>query len=127
MSLGAETTTSDILEGVDLAGKTAVVTGGSAGVGAETARNLGSVGARVVLAVRDADRGEAAMDTIRESVPGANLELGILDLASLASVRAFSQETLANHSTIDLLINNAGVMACPLGRTADGFEMQLGT
>jgi NAD(P)-dependent dehydrogenase (short-subunit alcohol dehydrogenase family) len=127
MTLGAETTTTDVLDGVDLTGKTAVVTGGSAGLGAETARSLASVGAHVVIAVRDAEKGKAAMDTIGEGVPGAKLELGTLDLASLASVRAFAQDTLARHDRIDLLINNAGVMACPFGRTTDGFEMQLGT
>src|SRR6476660_4168969 len=127
MALGAETTTTDVLAGVDLTGKTAVVTGGSAGLGAETARSLASVGAQVVIAVRDAEKGKAAMDTIKESVPDAKLELGSLDLASLASVRSFAHDTLAGHNHIDLLINNAGVMACPFGRTADGFEMQLGT
>jgi len=127
MTLGAETTTTDVLDGVDLTGKTAVVTGGAAGLGAETARSLASVGADVVIAVRDAEKGKAAIEKIRESVPDAKLELANLDLASLASVRAFGQKTLADHNRIDLLINNAGVMACPLGRTADGFEMQLGT
>jgi NAD(P)-dependent dehydrogenase (short-subunit alcohol dehydrogenase family) len=127
MTLGAETTTAEVLQGVDLSGTTAVVTGASAGLGAETTRSLASVGAQVVMAVRDADKGNAAIEAIRAEIPDARLELGILDLASLESVRKFGQDTLANHGRINLLINNAGVMACPLGRTTDGFEMQLGT
>src|SRR3954468_18985113 len=127
MSGDATTTTTDVLEGVDLSGKTAVVTGASSGLGAATARSLASVGARVLLAVRDEGKGRAAMDAINAEVPDAKLELGILELTSLASVRTFAQETLANHARIDLLINNAGVMACPLDYTSDDFEMQLGT
>jgi NAD(P)-dependent dehydrogenase (short-subunit alcohol dehydrogenase family) len=126
-TLGAGTTTTDVLEGVDLSGKTAVVTGASAGLGTETARSLASVGAHVVLAVRDKAKGDAAAEAIREGVPAAGLEVGILDLASLAGVRQFAASLLDKHGRIDLLVNNAGVMACPLGRTADGFEMQLGT
>ena len=127
MAFGPETTTTEVLDGVDLSGKTAVVTGASAGLGAETARSLASVGAHVVMAVRDADKGRAAAAGIKEAVPDASLELGTVDLASLDSVRAFADWLLERHDRIDLLINNAGVMACPLGRTAEGFEMQLGT
>jgi NAD(P)-dependent dehydrogenase (short-subunit alcohol dehydrogenase family) len=79
------------------------------------------------MAVRDQGRGDAAADRIRSSVPGADLEVRILDLASLDSVRAFAAEFLAEHDRIDILINNAGVMACPQGTTADGFELQFGT
>jgi NAD(P)-dependent dehydrogenase (short-subunit alcohol dehydrogenase family) len=127
MAFGPQTTTAEVLEGVDLSGKTAVVTGASAGLGIETCRSLASVGAHVVMAVRDADKGRDAAATIKEAVPDASLELGTVDLASLESVRAFASWLLERHDRIDLLINNAGVMACPLGRTADDFEMQLGT
>jgi NAD(P)-dependent dehydrogenase (short-subunit alcohol dehydrogenase family) len=127
MAFGAETTTAEVLEGVDLSGKTAVVTGASAGLGIETSKSLASVGAHVVMAVRDPDKGRDAAATIKEALPDASLELGTVDLASLESVRAFAAWLLERHDRIDLLINNAGVMACPLGRTAEDFEMQIGT
>jgi NAD(P)-dependent dehydrogenase (short-subunit alcohol dehydrogenase family) len=124
---GPETTTDEVLEGVDLSGKVAVVTGASGGLGLETARALAGAGAVVVLAARDVVRTEAAASAIRERVPGAALESIALDLASLASVRSAAARLLRSRDRIDLLINNAGVMATPFGRTADGFEMQLGT
>jgi NAD(P)-dependent dehydrogenase (short-subunit alcohol dehydrogenase family) len=127
MAFGPDTTTSEVLEGVDLSGKTAVVTGASAGLGTETARSLASVGAHVVMAARDPDKGRVAAGGIKEAVPDASLELGTVDLASLDSVRAFAAWLLDRHERVDVLINNAGVMACPLGRTAEDFEMQLGT
>src|SRR5206468_1969389 len=83
VTLSADTTTNDVLQGVDLSGRTAVVTGASAGLGVETTRALASVGAHVVMAVRDADKGKGAADTIRGTVADARLELGLLDLASL--------------------------------------------
>jgi len=127
MEFGATTTTADVLAGIDLSGRTALVTGASAGLGEETARSLASAGAHVIVACRDADKGQTAMERIRTSVPDASLELGPLDLASLASVRSFASYIGERDRRIDLLINNAGVMACPLGRTAEGFELQLGT
>ena len=123
----AKTTTDDVLRGVDLSGKLALVTGGSGGLGLETARALAAASARVVLAARSAEKTAAALQTIREQVPGAQVESLELDLASLASVRAAAARFFAGHDRLDLLINNAGVMASPLGRTADGFEMQFGT
>jgi NAD(P)-dependent dehydrogenase (short-subunit alcohol dehydrogenase family) len=104
-----------------------VVTGASAGIGVETARSLAGAGAHVVMAVRDKAKGEAAAEAIRASVPNASLELGELDLASLESVRTFAAWLLERHPRIDLLVNNAGVMAPPLERTTEGFELQLGT
>lgn len=127
MAFGPETTTTEVLDGVDLSDKTAVVTGASAGLGVETVRSLASVGAHVVMAVRDPDKGRDAAAAIKNAVPEASLELGTVDLASLDSVRAFAAWLLERHESIDLLINNAGVMACPLGRTAENFEMHLGT
>ncbi|OEU85989.1 oxidoreductase [Streptomyces abyssalis] len=103
----------------DLSGRTVVVTGANSGLGLITARETARAGAHVVLAVRDTARGEAAAST----VPGST-EVRRLDLADLASVRAFAEEW---QGTLDLLINNAGVMAIPERRTADGFEMQIGT
>ena len=127
MPFGAETTTTEVLTGVDLSGCVAVVTGASGGLGLETARSLAAAGAEVVLAARDREKGAAALDTIRASVADARVHLGLLDLASLASVRSFAAALLDGRSSIDLVINNAGVMATPFQRTADGFELQLGT
>ena len=90
MTYGFETTTDEVIDGVDLTGKIAVVTGASAGIGVETARALAAAGAHVVLAARNAERTEAAAESIRERVPGAELEVGMLDLTSLDSVRAFA-------------------------------------
>ena len=127
MTYGFETTTDEVMDGVDLTGTIAVVTGASAGIGVETARALAAAGAAVVLAARNAERTEAAAESIRERVPGAELEVGALDLTSLDSVRAFAAWYLERHDELHLLVNNAGVMYTPFERTADGFEMQFGT
>ncbi|MCU1394032.1 MAG: short-chain dehydrogenase [Ilumatobacteraceae bacterium] len=127
MGYGELTTTDEVLEGVRLDDVTAVVTGASTGLGLETSRALAAVGAHVVLAVRDAAKGEAALATIREQLPDASVEFGVLDLASLASIREFAGATLGAHPRIGLLVNNAGVMYTPFGHTADGFELQFGT
>src|SRR5262245_9981114 len=119
-----ETTTDEVLEGVDLSGRVALVTGASTGLGRETARALAAAGAHVVLAGRDQARIDAAVATVREQVPDAQLEAGSLDLASLDSVRAFAQWYSDAHDRLHLLINNAGVMYTPFERTAEGFEMQ---
>jgi NAD(P)-dependent dehydrogenase (short-subunit alcohol dehydrogenase family) len=110
----------------DQAGRTAVVTGANGGLGLETARALAAAGASVVIAARNQERAAEAMDRIRTGVPGASLAVVELDLGSLASVRGAAEEILAAHETIDVLVNNAGVMGIPERRTADGFEMQLG-
>jgi NAD(P)-dependent dehydrogenase (short-subunit alcohol dehydrogenase family) len=107
----------------DQSGRTAIVTGANSGIGLVTATELARHGADVVLAVRDPERGERAAAAIRPVAPHARVTVARLDLADLASVRAFAGSAPAP----DLLINNAGVMALPLRRTADGFEMQLGT
>ena len=124
---GASATTDDVLGDADLHGRRVVVTGASTGLGEETARALASRGAAVTMTARDAGRGDAAAERIRASFPDADLEVRILDLASLAQVRASAADFLADHDTIDILVNNAGVMACPRADTADGFELQLGT
>jgi NAD(P)-dependent dehydrogenase (short-subunit alcohol dehydrogenase family) len=111
----------------DQSGKLAVITGSNSGIGYEAALVLAGRGARVVLAVRREERGQQAAAQIRAAHPQAELEVRRLDLADLASVRAFAEGLLADHQTLDLQINNAGVMAVPYRRTADGFELQFGT
>jgi NAD(P)-dependent dehydrogenase (short-subunit alcohol dehydrogenase family) len=111
----------------DLAGRTLLVTGANSGLGLETARDFARHGARVVMACRDADKAKAAEAVIRAESPRAELDVLPLDLASLASVRAFARDFLARHDALHALVNNAGVMALPRRTTADGFEMQLGT
>ena len=125
---GAKSTTEDVLEGVDLSGKRILVTGASAGLGVETARALASHGAWVVGAVRDLEKGLKATTIVREQAAnGGGLELIQLDLASLASVRAAADALVAAGKPFDVVVANAGVMACPKGQTADGFETQFGT
>jgi NAD(P)-dependent dehydrogenase (short-subunit alcohol dehydrogenase family) len=111
----------------DQTGRTAVVTGANSGLGLVCARELARAGASVVLACRSAERGAAAVETISQAVPGAQLELASLDLGSLASVEAFAERFRSTHDGFELLLNNAGVMAPPRRVTADGFELQFGT
>src|SRR5687768_13059972 len=109
----------------DQTGRIAIVTGANSGLGLVTARELARKGALVVLACRNLDKGRTAL---AECVaPGSAPELEELDLASLASVRSFAERFRAKHGALDLLINNAGVMAPPRRETADGFELQFGT
>jgi NAD(P)-dependent dehydrogenase (short-subunit alcohol dehydrogenase family) len=111
----------------DQSGRIAVVTGANSGIGLEAAKTLAGAGAHVVLACRDAAKAGAAASALRAAAPRASLEVLPLDLASLASVRDFAKHFADRHARLDLLINNAGVMAIPRRTTADGFEMQLGT
>jgi len=111
----------------DQSGRTAVVTGANSGIGFETARALAAQGARVVLACRSEEKGREAEARVRAAVPGAEARFEALDLGSLASVRAFAEKLRAAEPKLDLLVNNAGVMMPPYGKTADGFETQLGT
>jgi NAD(P)-dependent dehydrogenase (short-subunit alcohol dehydrogenase family) len=110
-----------------LSGKIAVVTGANSGLGLETAAGLAAKGATVVMACRDPARGTAALAEVRRRAPGANVELMALDLADLSSVRRFAETFASKHPRLDILCNNAGVMALPLQKTRDGFEMQIGT
>jgi NAD(P)-dependent dehydrogenase (short-subunit alcohol dehydrogenase family) len=111
----------------DLAGRTYVVTGGNSGIGRVTVEQLARQGAHVVLAARRPADGERARTEIMESAPRGTIEVAQLDLASLGSVRSFAEQLRSKHEAIHGLVNNAGVMNTPQGRTADGFEMQFGT
>jgi NAD(P)-dependent dehydrogenase (short-subunit alcohol dehydrogenase family) len=111
----------------DLGGKVAVVTGANCGLGFFTALELARHGARVVLACRNAGKTAEALARIRAGVPGAQAESMALDLSDLDSVRAFAAAFTAQHSRLDILCNNAGVMATPFARTRQGFELQIGT
>jgi NAD(P)-dependent dehydrogenase (short-subunit alcohol dehydrogenase family) len=126
-AFGFASTTDEVLADKDLSGRTAFVTGANSGLGQETARALASRGALVIMAGRDQAKLDEAVSAIRSGQPDAKLETIICDLGNLASVRACGAEARERFSSIDLLINNAGVMACPFMHTADGFEMQFGT
>ncbi|MGF6768129.1 NAD(P)-dependent dehydrogenase (short-subunit alcohol dehydrogenase family) [Paraburkholderia sp. GAS199] len=111
-----------------LDGKRILITGANSGIGYHAALVLAQKGAHVVMACRDLRRGEAALGRLKASAPGASVELAVLDLASLESVREFAQRQLAEQRPLHTLINNAGVMAPPKRlETADGFELQFGT
>ena len=124
MSTNEKWTAADI---PDQRGRVAVVTGANTGLGLETARELARAGADVVMAVRNLDKGKAAVEEIVADAAGADVHLVQLDLASLDSIRSAAEELRSRHDRIDLLINNAGVMYTPRQETADGFEMQFGT
>ena len=124
---GAETTASEVAEGIDLSGKVALVTGGSSGLGQETARVLAERRAHVILTARNVPKGEAVAEGIRASTGNENVEVEELELGSLKDIRAFAQRFLARHPTLHIMVNNAGVMACPQAKTADGFELQFGS
>jgi NAD(P)-dependent dehydrogenase (short-subunit alcohol dehydrogenase family) len=111
----------------DQSGRVAVVTGANSGLGLVTARELARAGARVLMACRNQEKGREAVRAVKVRAPGAEAELEVLDLASLDSVRGFAERVRARHPALDLLVNNAGVMATPRRETADGFELQLGT
>jgi NAD(P)-dependent dehydrogenase (short-subunit alcohol dehydrogenase family) len=111
----------------DLHGRTALVTGANSGIGFETARALAQHGARVLMACRDAGRGDDAVRRLHDMDAALDVHLVSLDLGSLASVRATAAAVLEAEPQLDLLINNAGVMAPPRRTTADGFEEQFGT
>lgn len=117
-----DTTTDEVLHGIDLTGKTVVITGGTSGLGQESARSMAAKGASVVITGRNMEKAQAVAEKIDGDVRVEELELG-----SFASIRAFADRILANHPKIDILINNAGVMASPYMETSDGFELQFGS
>jgi len=127
-SLGNTSTADEVLAGLDLTGKRALVTGVSSGIGAATARALVTHGAEVVGTARDLAKAEMALGAVREAAKDTGaFELVELDLASLASVRACADQLVNQSKPFDLVIANAGVMASPFGLTVDGFETQFGT
>ena len=126
-SLGPTTTATDVLDGVDRADRRFVVTGASSGLGEESTRALTAGGASVTMLARNESKLAEAVGRVRAAVPDATISTGIVDLASFDSIRAFAGTYLADHGPIDVLMNNAGVMACPQSETVDGFEMQFGT
>ena len=119
---GGKTTASEVLAGIDLTGRNAIVTGGYSGIGLETVRALAAAGARVTVPAR---RVEVAEDTLAD-VPG-DIEIASMDLADLRSVDKFTREYDETKRGLDILINNAGIMACPEGRVGPGWERQFGT
>ncbi len=123
----AQSTAAEVAANINLSGKVAVVTGGASGLGEETARVLAARGAEVVIAARDLAKADAAIARIRESLPAAHVGAVQLELADLRSVRSAAATLLECYPKIHLLINNAGIMACPLARTAEGCELQFGT
>ncbi|WP_249929448.1 oxidoreductase [Planococcus maritimus] len=110
-----------------ITGKTAIITGANSGLGLETAKSFARLGARIILAVRNLDKGQAAEQEIREESPEATIEVMQLDLSDLESVRAFAETFTSRFDLLDLLINNAGVMTPPYTKTKDDFELQFGS
>lgn len=120
-AFGPRTTATEVLGGLDLTGKRTIVTGGHSGLGLETTKALASAGAEVIVAARDPNRAKPAL----RKVP--TVEVAPLDLPDLASVGGFAERLLAAGRHIDLLINNAGIMACPEMRVGPGWEAQFAT
>jgi len=118
---GAASTTADVIAGINLSGKTAIVTGGYAGLGLETTRTLTSAGARVIVPARDHQKAVNAL----KGIDGVELEA--TDLLDPASIDAFAEKFLASGRPLQILVNNAGIMACPLRRDARGYEAQCAT
>ena len=119
--LGRKPEAAEVMKGIDLSGKTALVTGGYSGIGLETVRALAAAGAHVHVPARDKARAEQALDGI---IPASHIDE--MDLGDIASVRRFTEAFIKRHNDIDILIANAGIMACPEGKTSQGFEMQVG-
>lgn len=126
-SFGARSTTSEVIAGHDLSGKTILITGASGGIGYEAVRALISAHAEVIIAVRDRAKGEQAVQALRTEYPDSQAHFLPLDLGSLASVRQTVEQFFANWNKLDVLINNAAIAATPLGYTPDGFEQQFAT
>ena len=123
----AKSTAYEVIDGHDLTGYEVIVTGGSSGIGIETARAFAKAGARVVIGARDLKKAEDVAQDIRQSTGNNQVEVMKLELDSLASVNDFVQKYLATGRHLNILVNNAGIMACPLTYTVDGFESQFGT
>ncbi len=124
-AFGATSTAREVAAGHDLSGRRAIVTGAATGIGVETARALAEAGAEVTLAVRNLEAGAGIAQNINRTAKGPKARVQRLDLSNLGSVRGFVDEW--GGAPVDILINNAGVMACPQSYTDDGLEMQIGT
>jgi NAD(P)-dependent dehydrogenase (short-subunit alcohol dehydrogenase family) len=120
--IAARTDGAEVIAGIDLAGKTAIVTGGYSGIGLETVRALAAAGASVIVPARNREKAESALADI-----GGDVRIEDMDLANIASVKGFTEKMAGSLSSLDLLINNAGVMACPETRVGPGWEAQFGT
>ncbi len=125
MAFDLESTADEVIRGIDLTGKVIVVTGSSAGLGAESIRVLAGAGAEIVMVARNPAKNEAVADRIRAEVPGAKLSTVVMDLADLGSVRRAAAEILAAHPKIDVLMNNAGFVGGPRILTAEGAELHF--
>ncbi len=125
-TFGFSTTTNQVLEGIDLTGKTVLITGGSDGLGKETARALASKGADITIVARNAEKLTTAASEITAST-NAKIETSILELDKPESVKQFAKAWIQTHSKLDILINNAGIMACPETKTPEGWELQFAT
>ena len=121
----ARSTALDVVAGLDLHGRRAIVTGGASGLGLETSRALAVAGAEVTLAVRNREQGGQAAGALRAASGKRNVHVGVLDLADLASIQRFAADW--GDAPLHMLINNAAIMACPLTRTAQGWEAQFAT
>jgi NAD(P)-dependent dehydrogenase (short-subunit alcohol dehydrogenase family) len=126
-SFGARSTASEVVAGHDLSGKTILITGASSGIGYEAVRALLSAHAEVIIAARDRAKGEPAVQVLQTEYPESQVHFLPLDLGSLASVRQTVEHFFAHWNKLDVLINNAGIAATPLGYTPDGFEQQFAT
>ena len=118
---GAKTPAMDVVQGMDLSGKNVIVTGGYSGIGIEEVRALASVGANVTVPARRPDAAKEALDAV-----SGDIEIATMDLADIGSVRKFADEYVSSGRALDILINNAGIMACPLDRVGPGWERQFG-
>ena len=127
MSDAPTITVDDVLDGMDLTDTVVLVTGGTTGLGKESARALGAAGATVIITARSEDKGRAAVADLVELAPAGSFSFEVVELASLTSVRAFTDRFAAQYERLDVLLANAGIMAVPFGKTEDGFEMQFGT
>ncbi|HSG89259.1 MAG TPA: oxidoreductase [Pseudomonadales bacterium] len=117
----------EVIDGIDLDGKVVMVTGAASGIGVETARALADAGARLWMPVRDRARGETVADALRSDTGNDAIVVGEMDLFRPDTVRAFAERFLAEEDALHILVNNAGIMACPLARSPEGWESQLAT